>query len=332
MTEIPAALGLTPQQVERLITTAGMAPSLHNSQPWRFLIDADRIELHADPERALPTADPYGVEQRIGCGAALLNLRLGLLGHGIRADVTIAPDITRPDLLAVVRPGGHKRATPDEERLLQAIPQRRTNRHPFSDVAVTPHEQHSMRRAALAEGAWLHIVSAHEERIRLQELAHRAHRMQMADPAFTAELRKWTATAGRPDGVPLSAGGPQPAPHNRWVKRDYTGGHGARAEGRDFEHQPTIAVLTSHLSGAAADVRTGQALQRVLLTATAAGLATSFLSQIIEVPQTREELRHLIGGTRPPQVVLRIGRGWPVPATPRRAAAELVMPAPTPSR
>src|SRR5919197_377513 len=116
MTEIPAALGLTPQQVERLITTAGLAPSLHNSQPWRFLIDADRIELHADPERALPTADPYGVEQRIGCGAALLNLRLGLLGHGIRAAVTIAPDTTPPDLLAVVRPGGHKRATPDEER------------------------------------------------------------------------------------------------------------------------------------------------------------------------------------------------------------------------
>ena len=73
-------------------------------------------------------------------------------------------------------------------------------------------------------------------------------------------------------------------------------------------------------------MQVGQALQRVLLTATAAGLATSFLSQVVEVPQTREELRRLIGGTRPPQAVLRIGHGWPVAATPRREAGDLLMP------
>ena len=71
------------------------------------------------------------------------------------------------------------------------------------------------------------------------------------------------------------------------------------------------------------DVAGAGPLQRVLLTATAAGLATSFLSQVVEVPQTREELRRLIGGTRPPQAVLRFGHGWPVAATPRRKSADL---------
>ena len=105
--------------------------------------------------------------------------------------------------------------------------------------------------------------------------------------------------------------------------RDFTGGTGPdRVPGKDFEHEPMIAVLTSHLSGPAAEIGAGQALQRVLLTATAAGLATSFLSQVVEVPQTREQLRRLIGGTRPPQAVLRIGRGWPVPTTPRRAVTD----------
>ena len=74
------------------------------------------------------------------------------------------------------------------------------------------------------------------------------------------------------------------------------------------------------------DVAGAGPLQRVLLTATAAGLATSFLSQVVEVPQTREELRRLIGGTRPPQAVLRIGHGWPVAATPRRKSADLLAP------
>jgi hypothetical protein len=50
----------------------------------------------------------------------------------------------------------------------------------------------------------------------------------------------------------------------------------------------------------------------------------SFLSQIIEVTETRERLRRLIGATRPPQAVLRIGHGWPVAATPRRPVQEMV--------
>jgi nitroreductase len=334
MTEIPASLGLTSQQVAGLLTTAGLAPSLHNSQPWRFRIGPDRIELHADPERALPAADPFGVEQRIGCGAALLNLRLALLGHGIRPDVAIVPDATRPDLLAVIRNGGRRHATPEQERLLRAVPLRRTNRHPFSEVAVTTEEQHALRRAALDEGAWLHVVRDIQQRIRMQELAEQAHQAQKADPAFTAELRRWTAaTPDQHDGVPPSAGGPRPALHERWVKRDYTGGSGsASAPGKFFESQPLIAVLTSHLGGPAADVRTGQALQRVLLTATTLGLAASFLSQIIEVPQAREELRQLIGGTRLPLAVLRVGRGWPVPTTPRRSAEELLMTTLAPAR
>jgi hypothetical protein len=83
-------------------------------------------------------------------------------------------------------------------------------------------------------------------------------------------------------------------------------------------------VLTSHASGPPAEVQVGQALQRVLLTATAEGLTVSFLSQVVEVAETREALRRLIRATRPPQVVLRIGRGWPVGATPRRRVADLL--------
>ena len=67
-------------------------------------------------------------------------------------------------------------------------------------------------------------------------------------------------------------------------------------------------------------------MQHVLLTATAEGLTASFLSQLIEVERTREELRRLIGGPRGPQVVLRIGRGWPVSATPRRPVDDLLLP------
>ena len=159
----------------------------------------------------------------------------------------------------------------------------------------------------------------------MAELAVAAHRAQLADPAFVAELKRWTAvTAGRADGVPATAGGPLPQPPARWVLRDFGDSSVATAT---FEERPAVVVLTSHLSGRAAEVGAGQALQKVLLTATADGLAASFLSQLVELPGPRERLRRLVRGAQLPQAVLRIGRGFPVPATPRRPLAEVVGPA-----
>lgn len=324
----PGAFGLAPEQIADLLMTAGRAPSLHNSQPWTFSIEPQAIELYAEPSRSPRIADPDGRELRVGCGAALFNLQLALLGHGIRPIVTILPDHERPNLLAVVRAGGRREPTPVQRDLLRAVGLRRTNRRPFAATPVATPDLHVLRRAALDEGAWLHVVEDPAQRTALCEIAARANREQAADPAFRAELAAWCVTAPeRLDGVPVQASGPLPEPQDDWVLRDFTAGAGGdRLPGKDFEKDPTIAVLSAHLSGPSAEVQVGQALQRVLLAATVAGLATSFLSHVVEVPSTREELRRLIGGTRPPQAVLRIGHGWPVTAPPRRDVGDLLTP------
>jgi hypothetical protein len=328
MTTVPAALGLSPDQVASLLTAASRAPSLHNSQPWRFHVRPQVIELWADPERRLPAADPTGREQRLACGAALFNLRLALHGLGIRPLVTLHADGERPELLASVRFGGRRPPTPVQRQLLAAVPRRRTNRLPFTDDPVTSGERAVLHKAAMEEGAWLHLVDDQQERSVVACLAAEAHALQRADPAYQAEVARWTAvTPGRDDGIPARTGEWRPGAHERWVMRDYTGGQGRSntSAGIPFEREPAIAVLTSYALGPYGDVIAGQAMQRVLLTATVEGLTTSFLSQLIEVERAREQLRRLIGGPRGPQVVLRIGRGWPVPATPRRSVEDLLL-------
>lgn len=335
MNRVPAALGLTPEQVETVLATAGRAPSPHNTQPWRFRVRRHAIELHLDPERALPVVDPEGTEQRLACGAALFNLRLALHSYGIRPLVTFLPDRGNPNYLAVVRHGGHKPATPEQKRLLRAVPARRTNRRPFSDQPVPASDRHALRRAALDEGVWLHVVENPAEREAVRRIVARAQARQLADPAFREELRRWVGgPPGRRDGIPYSALGPMPESVDVWVRHFGTAvGHDpppaevmTGTDGKTFEAEPMIAMLIPHLFGPDADVQAGQALQRVLLTATANGLATSFLSQAVEVPETREDLRRLLGSTRSPVAVLRIGYGWPVPATPRREVADLLLP------
>ena len=61
-------------QAGYLIRLAARAPSLHNTQPWRFKVSQDALELYADPKRQL-RVDPDGREMLISCGAALYGLR-----------------------------------------------------------------------------------------------------------------------------------------------------------------------------------------------------------------------------------------------------------------
>lgn len=317
MSGIAPALGLTAAQVETLLLTAGRAPSLHNSQPWRFALTAAAIELYAERERALSVIDPTGREMRIACGAALFNLRLALLDHGIRPLVTILPDGRCPDLVAAIRHGGRKELTPELHGLLAAVPRRHPDRHPADDATPSAAELAALRRAAVAESGWMHVINDRAQRAALHERATRAHDQRMADSTFRAELDRWTTTGpDRDDGVPAAVGGPLAAPPEP-----------------DPEAEPVVAVVVGQATGDRGDVQVGQALQRVLLTATVAGLCVSFVSHVVQVHDTREELRWLSGGVRPPHAVLRIRRGLPPAATtPRRSVAHLVRPNPTTSQ
>ena len=90
--------------VRALIGAAGAAPSIHNTQPWRFRVSDDLIEVHGDPDRMLWVADPRGRALHLSCGAALFNLKLAIRALGAKPLVWPLPDPEHePTLLASVR-------------------------------------------------------------------------------------------------------------------------------------------------------------------------------------------------------------------------------------
>jgi nitroreductase len=322
MTSVTQVFGLSVDEVTGVLTAAALAPSVHNTQPWRFRLAPDRIELHADPSRGLPATDPENRELRLSCGAALFNLRLALRNHGIRPLVTLVPGTEAPGALATIRRGGHQDLDEETRQLINAIPARRSNRKPFREAPVPAEHRHALVRAAERERSWLHVVTDHGERALLQHLVAKAHRIQAEDARVRAELTEWTGPRTG-DGIPAASAGVRPAPQDEWALRDF---HAAeRPPGKDYESDPLVVVLCSFYDGPSAELQTGQALQRILLTATNLGLSASFMSQAIEVRPVREELRRTLGGALAPQTVLRIGFGSPVPASPRRAVQELLL-------
>jgi nitroreductase len=318
---------LSAELVQELVRAAVAAPSMHNAQPWRFRVRPGMrvIELHADPARRLPYADPRGRGMHISCGAALLNLRLAAAVAGCQAAVQPFPDPDEPLLLAAVGFAGAYRADHGERELYAAIPHRRTNRGPFGGQPLLPAIQAELAEAAAREDAILHILD-HDEAVRVLHLAADAECGQLADPAYRAELARWVGGQRDRDGIPDSALGPRAAAGLTPV-RDFTPARPVPVHYASFEATPQLAVLSTRSSTPADWLRAGQALQRVLLTAAARGVATTPLTQPLETADAWLA-RDPRSGIEEPQMILRLGYGRPVPPTPRRPVSEVLDPPP----
>jgi len=254
------------------VEAAIRAPSVHNTQPWKFAVTGDRIDVYADRDRQLPVADTRGAALRVSCGAAIFNARLGVAALGHEAEVTLLPDASDPDLLASVAPGRARPPSPAEAALYAAIPHRRSNREPFLDTAVPLDIRPQLRDAALAEGAWLDLLLGPPALDMAAYLVRAANRVLNRSDAYRAEVAAWT----HDDGASPSAGGAPPEP-NDFLARGDLGGTVA-ATGREFEREPLVAVLGSEGDRPQDDLVAGQALQRVLLTATHAGMWSASLA------------------------------------------------------
>lgn len=312
---------------------ANRAPSVHNSQPWRWMLEPHSVHLFVDRSRLLPALDPTGREMVLSCGAALHHARIAFPALGWRTRVHRLPNPAQPDHLASIEVG--RRPAPEVDtvavELATAIARRRTDRRPFLPEPVPDRLLTALTGAAGAEDCSLVLALGADTRRDLLIAIEHAGSVERDSADYRRELAQWSGShLAFAEGVPARN---IPADSDRAMPaRDFGTGE---LPVPVLDDGAVLGVIVTEGDDQEDRLRAGEALSAVLLSATAAGLATCPLSQITEVPQSRDTVREqVLLGSGEPQIALRIG--WPVtaefpaPATGRRPVAESLETPPQP--
>jgi nitroreductase len=322
------AMPINADQVGYLIATAARAPSVHNTQPWRFKVSQDAIELYADPRRKL-RVDQAGREMLMSCGAALFGLRLAVRSLGYLPVVELFPDPARLRLLARVALGAAVPMNEAERRMLEAVPHRHTHRGPFDPGPLPDGLLARLQHHALAEGATLAVVQPALAYRQLADIVSVVGRRQDLDPVARAEVRRWSRAAGSParDGVPAQAFPAGPVrQRGRLRQRDFDLDRGLGLLTAAGPPAAATAVLVTPSDSRADWLRAGQALHRLLAHAAAGWVFASLYTQPLEAAAIRALIRDRLALPGAPQILLQLGLARTTQSTARRPPAELMEP------
>ncbi|MEV5837602.1 NAD(P)H nitroreductase [Nocardia sp. NPDC052112] len=310
--------------VRAALALAVRAPSVRNTQPWRWRIGNRSVHLYLDPTRALPSTDPDHRDLVLSCGAALHHLRVAFAALGWSAVVHRLPNPAEPNHLASIELVRH-RPISHEIELSDAITRRRTDRRYFSAWPVPPGYLGLVTERAATLGAILRQATD-RSRDCVVEVMRAAAERHAGDPGYRFELAEWSGRHATSDGVR-----PRNTPRSR-TEDELPARVFASPQLTDEAYEPDFAevlVLGTTADDQLSRLCAGEALSAVLLTATNVGLATCLLTEPLEIPALRNLVRlGVLDDYGYPQAVIRIG--WAptstdgLPVTPRRAVEDVL--------
>ncbi|QQZ17052.1 MULTISPECIES: Acg family FMN-binding oxidoreductase [Rhodococcus] len=312
--------------VESAVALACRAPSLHNSQPWRWVMGTN-LRLYSDPDRLLPATDGFGRQMVISCGAALNHLEYAFTANRWRPVIERLPRSSDRQLLSTV--GFVPAPTPTDfvARMAAAIERRRTERLPLDAPSAWTETLEQLVRIIAGTGVELEDLGE-RSRPALEDASRRMTGLRHDDPTYQAELRWWSGRGLFPDGVPEQARPSDSQQHSVHLSREFPPGRASTPDGSPSEDRAAILLLSTSTDSRLDWLRSGEALSAVLLACTDRGLATCPVTHLTERAATRTMLRELSSGDGMPQVLIRVGAGTGVgepSPTPRRPLSEVLV-------
>ncbi|HJT95477.1 MAG TPA: NAD(P)H nitroreductase [Mycobacterium sp.] len=313
--------------IKGALELATRAPSLHNSQPWRWVADGDVLELYADPMRIGRSTDSTGREVLISCGAVLDHLRVAMAAAGWDAVIDRFPNPNNLDHLATLEFRPMEFVTDALRARAEAIRHRQTDRLPFAAPPEWDSFEPVLRETLTASVADLDVIPD-DSRPLLADASRLTADLRRYDSSYHAELQWWTTHSDSSQGIPQGALVSESEAERVDVARDFPIGQERERRALIGRDHSRILVLSTYDDSRANALGCGEALSTVLLECTMRSLATCILTHMIEFHASREIVRRLTGRHAEPQLLIRVGtipqtESPPTP-TPRRPLSEVL--------
>ena len=303
-----------------LVRYATLAPSIHNTQCWKFAIEDRAITILPDLLRRCPAVDPDDHHVFVSPGCAAEKLAQAALAHGLKAETRF--DATSAAVRVSLAPTAAQ-ASP----LLKAIPARQSTRGDYDGTPIYSAELGLLERAGKSDGVQVLLLTERPAIERVFDHVVRGNTAQMADPAVVKELKTWIRFNGAEavrtgDGLYSAASGNPSIP--TWIG-DLAFGWFFTPKGendkyaRQIRSSAGIAVFIGLAADKAHWVEVGRCYERFALQATALGIRNAFLNQPVEVVSVRPQFAAAFGlAGQHPDLVVRFGRGPALPPSLRR--------------
>jgi len=315
-----------PTQMREIVRYATLAANGHNTQPWKFALKEDALEIHPDYTRRLAVVDPEDRELWISLGCALENLLLAAQASGY------APEVTYPDTTDFI----HVRLTPDTPHsslLFDAIPLRQNVRSEYYGQRVESADLDQLHALSLEPGVTLRLADNSADLAQVLDYVQQGNLSQYADQAFLDELIHWLRFTRKEalaslDGLYTRCSGNPELP--RWLGQMFVSGttpqQQADADAKKLRSSSGAVLLASATDDKSSWVRTGQVYERLALKMTTLNIQSAFLNQPIEVAGLRGQFQSAMSlGTAQPQLLIRFGHGQALPRSLRRPIEQVIL-------
>jgi nitroreductase len=314
--------GNSTEKWKFLLRYASLAPSSHNTQPWRFLVGRNEVQVFVDKTRWLKVTDADQRELHLSVGCALENLLIAAEHFGYGHQVAYFPEPNQEELVAIVKFVPQGQPSPFRPPVLfEAMAIRHTNYKVYEPRPISEDDQKRLWACCVEESFWLYMTSSPEIKRQVDDLIARADAIQFADPAWREELGYWMGQGvfGTPWAIAKLS--QLALPHLNLGKLT------AKKDSQAFLSAPVVGLLSSRKNDRDAQVKTGQLFERIYLMAATLGIRVQPMSQVMQIPELKVKLAQLIlVPTVFPQQLFRLGYAEPEKEhTPRRPLEEVLV-------
>ncbi|MBO0930298.1 Acg family FMN-binding oxidoreductase [Fibrella aquatilis] len=322
----------TKQALIELVRLATLAPSGHNTQPWKFAVTPNEIRIYPDLTRRVPAVDPDNRELWISLGGALENLIISAEHTGYQTDIAYSLGTTGDEYIAVsLKQVGAK--TVEQPLFFSAIPVRQCTRNAYDGKPVVVANLKKLESATAGAGITPMLFTSAATIEPMLGYVNAGNDRQMTNNNFKRELTDWIRFSNgeavkKMDGLASRVMGNPSIP--RWMATLFIGSllnpkAETKKDDKFIRSSSGMMLLVSANNDKTAWIETGRAYERFALLSTAMNIKNAFMNQPCEVPELRSQLQaHLNLNGAFPQLLFRFGYGPAMPQSLRRPLEQVM--------